>query len=108
MSSKTGDAKPLPLSDTLHDLAVLRASDINLTACLAPEAAARPDSSPSTNMPDEQTQLVQRSFDYVRDARAAMAILQRGEVDAQGARVNQVRGGLEDILSGLDAGPDTA
>lgn len=109
MPSKPADSKPFPLSDTLHDLAVLRASDIDLAAYLRPNASgqgmkAKPALSSGLSSEDsEREQLVAKSFDYVREGRAAIRLLHRGDVDNQGARVDKVRGELEDILSGLEA-----
>lgn len=110
MAPKAADSKPLPLSDTLHDLAVLRASDIDLAAFLPSSSGDEMDkkgaviSTTPSNIAAGDTdrdQLVAKSFEYVREARAAIRLIHRGDVDNQGARVDTVRGGLEDILSGL-------
>ncbi|KAL5484931.1 hypothetical protein ACEPAI_7573 [Sanghuangporus weigelae] len=124
------DAKPLPLSDTLHDLAVLRASDIDLAAFLpvpapsdqaqttstqSPAPRTKPeavDSNRQTSAGDsdssesERDRLVARSFEYVREGRAAIRLLHRGDVDSQGARVDKVRSELEEILRGLGPEPE--
>ncbi|KAL5507020.1 hypothetical protein ACEPAH_6476 [Sanghuangporus vaninii] len=127
VNKATADAKPLPLSDTLHDLAVLRASDIDLAAFLpapAPSDQTQTTSStpPETN-PDpeanqqipagdadsselERDRLVARSFEYVREGRAAIRLLHRGDVDKQSARIDKVRSELEEILSGLGPEPE--
>ncbi|KAH8119172.1 hypothetical protein DFH11DRAFT_1540028 [Phellopilus nigrolimitatus] len=118
-SSRSADTKPLPLSDTLQDLAVLRASGIEFSAFLPSSSTHDQDMKTkavasstilesSSDHLDEQDsdRLVTRSFDYVREARAAIRLLHHGHVDSQGARIDSVRSGLEDILRGLDQGAD--
>ncbi|THH03985.1 hypothetical protein EW145_g5851 [Phellinidium pouzarii] len=115
MASRPAETKPLPLSDTLQDLAVLRASDTDLSVFSSSSADQEMKTvttanglDPSPGYLDERSRLVAQSFDYVHEARAAIRILQRGEVDIQGARIDQVRSGLEDVLGGLDAGQGKA
>jgi len=94
--------KPLPLSDTLRDLAVLRASDIDLSAFLLPEVTGDSNiKGPQSSGQDEKLRSVELSYDFVKEARAAIRILNRGDVDEQGTRIDDVRGGLEEILNGL-------
>jgi transposase len=103
MSSSSSKAKvtkaatnPLSLEDTLHDLAVIRASNIDLAAILdstvpAPAAAAADTT-------------VDRSHEFAQAARTAIKIRNRGDVEAQGERVNDVRGQLEEVVEGLVEG----
>ena len=111
MSSKPKAAKaatnpPLSLEDTLHDLAVIRSSDIDLAAVLA---SAMPPPSPvlptSTAAPvaDVNASLA-RSHEFAQAARAVIKIKNRGDVEAQGERVNDVRGQLEEVVEGLVGG----
>ncbi|KAL5524041.1 hypothetical protein ACEPAG_8214 [Sanghuangporus baumii] len=130
VNKATADAKPLPLSDTLHDLAVLRASDIDLAAFLPTPAPSDQTQTTSTQSPtprtspeamdsnqqisaadsdsseSERDRLVARSYEYVREGRAAIRLLHRGDVDNQGARVDKVRNELEEILRGLGPEPE--
>ena len=64
-------------------------------------AAGDSNSNPSETRLEERDRYVERSFEYVREGRAAIRLLHRGDVDRQGARVDRVRGELEEILSGL-------
>ncbi|KAF7968045.1 hypothetical protein HWV62_32108 [Athelia sp. TMB] len=98
MSSKT---KPLPLSETLRDLALLRASDVDLTALLP--KSSNPASSATQDNDIESS--VSASYDFASEARQAIRILNRGDIDTQGGKVEQVRSGLEDLLQGLEAQP---
>lgn len=99
MSSK---AKPLPLSETLRDLALLRASDLDL-ASLLPKTS----SSPSTNKQGNDIEVsVTLSYNFASEARQAIRIMNRGEIDMQGTKVESVRSGLEDLLQGLEAPQD--
>src|SRR6266851_3743039 len=93
---------PLSLEDTLHDLAVIRASGIDLAAILdstvpAPAAAA-------TAAPTAADTTVARSHEFAQAARTAIKIRNRGDVEAQGERVDDVRGQLEEVVEGLVEG----
>ncbi|KII92239.1 hypothetical protein PLICRDRAFT_465922 [Plicaturopsis crispa FD-325 SS-3] len=81
--------KPFPLGDTLRDLALLRASDIDLSSLVPAKTTPPTDAS------------VERSYEFVKEARAAIRIMDRGDVDAQGARVESVREKLEDVVKGI-------
>ncbi|KAI0249584.1 hypothetical protein BJV78DRAFT_1129450 [Lactifluus subvellereus] len=87
---------PLSLEDTLRDLAVLRTSDIDLAAILTSTMPA-----PSAVSPTAMDASIAHSYEFVEAARAAIKINNRGDVEAQGERVNDVRGKLEDVLEGL-------
>ena len=100
MSSKDkakAPTNPLSLEDTLRDLAILRTSDVDLAAILASTMPA-----PSAASPTAVDTSVARSYEFVQAARGAIKIKNRGDVEAQGGRVNDVRGKLEDVLEGLD------
>lgn len=103
MTTKT---KPLPLSDTLRDLALLRVSDFDLSSLL-PQPATPTGSVHTATSPDdsEKTAIdscVIRSYEFATEARKAIRILNRGEVDSQGSRIENVRSQLEDVLKGLE------
>lgn len=99
------ETTPLPLSDTLRDLAILRASDVNLSAILPSSEARDLAGSPLSAEDEEKRRIVERSYEFVQEARAAMRILNRDEVEKQGARVDDVRNGLEEVLNGLRTWP---
>ena len=92
MASKAG---PLSLNDTLRDLALLRACDVDLTAVLSRDSA-----SPEQSEADKS---VDRSYEFVQEARAALKLLNREEVGKQGGRVENIRSTLEDVDQGLNA-----
>jgi hypothetical protein len=102
LKAKAATNLPLSLEDTLHDLAMIRSSDIDLAAILA---SAMPEPSPVA--PTAAAPLadvgafVARSHDFVQAARAAIQIR---DVEAQGERVNDVRGQLEEVVEGLVGG----
>lgn len=85
------ESTPLPLSNTLGDLAILRASDVDLSAVLSGGQEAH----------SERSDVVAQSYEFVSEARAALRILYRGDVDKEGERVDGVRNGLEEVLRGL-------
>ena len=97
MSSKAKAAPnpPLGLEDTLQDLAVIRSSDIDLAAILALAIPTPIHVAPTATatLANVDTS-VARSHEFLQAARAAIKIMNRGEVEAQGERVNNVRGQL--------------
>ena len=97
MSSKT-KSNPLPLADTLRDLAFFRATDFDLSSVL-------PNTSQTSTapVPENVEASVKKSYDFVAEARAALRILNREEVEKQGERLEGVRNRLEDVLGGLDS-----
>ncbi|RPD54193.1 hypothetical protein L226DRAFT_464882 [Lentinus tigrinus ALCF2SS1-7] len=106
------ETHPLPLSSTLHDLALLRASDLDFASLLpqssqqAKAKAESPtdDASSSPNPSDAAVEAsVQRSLEFSREARAALKLLHTDAVEREGGRVEDVRGRLEDVMTGLDA-----
>ena len=103
MSKPSSDSKPLPLSDTLRDLALLRASDIDLDAVL--QTSISQDASISAINPpkvdDDKEKLVERSYEFVREARSALGIVNRDEVNEQGKRIDNLRSGLEQTVIGM-------
>ncbi|KAI9059104.1 hypothetical protein FKP32DRAFT_1157183 [Trametes sanguinea] len=99
---------PLPLHSTLHDLALLRASDLDLAALL-PRPPSSSTASESSSAPDgaaadaEVEDSVRRSLAFAREARAALKLLHAEAVEKEGARVDGLRERLEDVVQGLDA-----
>ncbi|KAI0666712.1 hypothetical protein C8Q78DRAFT_446542 [Trametes maxima] len=99
----TKTTHPLPLSSTLHDLALLRASDVDFAALL-PQDFSPATSAPASDAAVEDS--VQRSIEFSRAARAALKLLHTGAVEKEGARVDLVREQLEDVVEGLDGRAD--
>lgn len=97
MGSKPKDSKPLSLGDTLRDLALLRASDVDLSSLLPVSSLTTSDSSKA-----ESNVSVQRSYEFVREARTAIKMHDRADAAIQGDRLETVRNKLEDLLKGLD------
>jgi hypothetical protein len=101
------DAPPLALEDTLRDLAILRASSVDLAAVLASTTAPTPLPTTVAASSDAAAAMdisVLRSYEFPRAARVAIKIRNRGDVEAQVERVNDVRGKLEDVAAGLRDG----
>jgi len=96
MASTSKDKQPLPLADTLRDLALLRASDIDLSSLV-------PDNNGGASSADTNAKSVSRSYEFVKEARAALRVQSKGDLDRQGERVEQVREGLGEIVKGLDS-----
>lgn len=79
----------LPLSVTLKDLAVLKASDIDLSSVLEPSK----DSSHEESL--------QQSLDLAKEARMVMKLANNGSIENEGARIDGIRAQCEDILANL-------
>jgi len=88
---------PLPLGEVLRDLAVLRASDVDLL-----DGTLLPDAEPtdSANEADGTQKSVQQSYQFVKEAREALKVHQRGDLDKQGDEVDILRSKLEELRGG--------
>jgi hypothetical protein len=89
--AKAATNPPLSLEDTLHDMAVIRSSDIDLAAILASAIPAPSPVSPMGTAAPAAADVdasVARSHEFAQAARAAIKIKNRGDVEAQGERVN--------------------
>ena len=88
---------PLPLGDVLRDLAVLRASDVDLSDGTTFPDAERSDSASEA---DGTRNSVQQSYQFVKEAREALKVHQRGDLDKQGDQLGVLRGKLEELRGG--------
>ncbi|KAK0455396.1 uncharacterized protein EV420DRAFT_566891 [Desarmillaria tabescens] len=93
-STSTKDTRPLPLSDTLHDLALLRVSSVDLSVLV-------PSSSDTTSTDADVSLSVQRSHDYIQSARSALKLQDMGVVDAEGKRLDALRIQIDELSRGL-------
>jgi len=98
-STSAKDKQPLPLSDLLRDLALIRASDTELSEILKATSSASENTNNSTSGDDA----VQQSYEFVKQARAALKIQNRGDLDRVGNKLDHGREGLEEVLKGLDS-----
>jgi hypothetical protein len=94
----SANSKPLAFGRTLHDLALLRSSDLDLST-LVP---SQPRNPPVEGDVTAVQASVERSHEFVREAGVALRIYNRGEVDLWGTRVEDIRCQLEDVLKGLE------
>jgi hypothetical protein len=97
---KNASAKPLPLNDTLRDLALFRASDVDLSLLL-PQQRMEPDQPSGRQDGDDLGFWLDRSHEFVREAKAVIRMQNRGLVETNGERVDGVRGELENMLKSL-------
>lgn len=106
MSTKSKlPSKPLPLSDVLRDLAILRSSGQAIPELFKlhnPHDDVNPTNIPGTNAVDSSVSL---SFDYIREARGAIRLHDSGKVEMQGAKIEEIRDKYEDLLVGLGGHP---
>ncbi|KAH9938911.1 hypothetical protein B0H21DRAFT_825317 [Amylocystis lapponica] len=101
--SKPSKPNPLPLSDTLRDLALLRSADCDLASILpsnTPSSLEAADA--SERKADAVEESVERSYVFAREARGVSRLLDREEVEKQGGRLEVARERLEDVLQGLE------
>jgi hypothetical protein len=92
-TKKAKEIKALPLSETLRDLALLRASEVDLASLVPPEAAED----------DKGNQAVAESAEFIAEARKAMRVYDRGDVEVQGRKVDEVRRKYEELLEGVES-----
>jgi hypothetical protein len=91
MAAKTIDMKPLALENTLRDLALLRASEVDLNALLpmANDIRAKDATVHSVDA------TVESSYELVREARKALKAQNGGE------RIEEVRNKLAEVQRGI-------
>ena len=97
MAPTQKDIKPLPLGETLRDLAVLRVSGQNLSSLVPPLTTSR-----DLAVETETDASVHRSQEFIKAARSAIKMQDTGAVDIAGRNLESLRGGLDDISQGLD------
>lgn len=102
------DQKPFVLPDTLQDLALLRASDLDLgTLVPTNPIATKAGGTLQTQVQKEDDELqaveesLKNSYEYVRSARNVVRIKDRGDVDVQGQRIERAREELANVEEGL-------
>jgi hypothetical protein len=91
------DKHPLPLGDILRDLALIRAADIDLQAIVDDQDV------PNSNAADEVDMSVKQSYEFVKEARAALKINNKGDLERIGTMVECIRDELDEVLTVLGA-----
>jgi len=92
MSSKK--AQFLPLADILHDLAVLRASGVEISKSLHDDTQTDPTPVAAS---------VASSYEYTQAARRTIRLHDSNSVEREGTRIDDLRSSLEDLLEELEA-----
>lgn len=90
---------PLPLHDTLRDLALLRASSVDLSGLIA-----NSDDTASSQAPREVEGVEEstiQSYAFVREMRTALRMHNSGEVQKQATKIDKVQVELVDVLGSL-------
>ncbi|KIK61215.1 hypothetical protein GYMLUDRAFT_592031 [Collybiopsis luxurians FD-317 M1] len=93
-------SKAFPLPDVLRDLALLRASDVQLASLV-------PESSQSSSSNKELDSDLERSYQFTKEARAAIRLRDGGKVEDEASRLDTVRSGLEEFVKGLEGKTDS-
>ena len=91
MTSKS--RKPLPLSDILRDLALLRASALDIPEIFK---AAQHDSDVISSSPESDPS-VAASYSYVATVRAAIKLKDLGKLEAVGKKIEDARNKYEEL-----------
>ncbi|KAG2015931.1 hypothetical protein CC2G_009150 [Coprinopsis cinerea AmutBmut pab1-1] len=94
-TKKAKDIKALPLSETLRDLALLRASEVDLAGLLPGEAAHEAGN-------DKGDEAVKTSSEFIAETRKALKVQDRGELETQGQKLEEVRLQYEELSAGLN------
>lgn len=90
-------SKPLLLSDTLRDLALLRASSVDFSSVLFQQ----PSSDANTTESSELERSTERSHEFVSETRGALRVYNSGELQRKHAEIQKVQGELDEVLKGL-------
>ena len=105
--TRAGDVVPLSLGDTLRDLALLRASGVDLVEAIGEGegdvGVGVEGQSQLRQKESEKDRLVEKSFEFVRETRAALRVVYKDEVGEQGKRIDGLREGLEECVAGMDS-----
>ncbi|KAL4074339.1 hypothetical protein J3A83DRAFT_4092284 [Scleroderma citrinum] len=88
--------KPLALADTLRDLALIRASDIDLSAVIS-DQNSRPLDDP------EVAKSTVQSHEFVAETRAALRAYNSGDLQKKNVELQRVQAELEEVLRGLSS-----
>ncbi|KAG2046491.1 hypothetical protein BDR06DRAFT_189316 [Suillus hirtellus] len=88
---------PLSLHDTLRDLALLRASSVDLSGLIADDTTSSQASKEAEGAEESTIQ----SYAFVREVRAALRMYNSGEAQKQATRIEKVQVELVDVLRGL-------
>ncbi|KAF9075641.1 hypothetical protein BDP27DRAFT_1315406 [Rhodocollybia butyracea] len=96
MTSKSKDVKAFPLPDVLRDLALLRVSGVQLTS-LIPSSTEN-----SSSKSEELDSDLQKSFQFTKEARAAIRIRDGDKVEGEAEKLESVRSELEEFLKGIE------
>ena len=95
MTSKSN--KPLPLSDILRDLALLRASAHDISKIFKAAQQRSDVISPTSSSPEESTPSVAASYNYVATVRAAIKLNDSGKLGAEGKKIENARNKYEEL-----------
>lgn len=85
--------KPLPLSDILRDLAILRSSALDISEIFKVAQQGSDDTSSSP----ESTPSVATSYNYVATVRAAIKLNDSGKLGAEGRKIEDARNKYEEL-----------
>jgi hypothetical protein len=88
--------KPLPLSDILRDLAILRASALDIPEIFN-VAQQGSDVISSTSSSPESTPSVAASYNYVATVRAAIKLNDSGKLGAEERKIEDARNKYEEL-----------
>jgi len=93
----TSKDKPLPLHGTLRDLALLRASSVDLSGLVTDDTAHQQSSGEVEGVEESTIQ----SLTFAREARMALRLHNSGEAQKQATRIEKVKEELVDVLRTL-------
>ncbi|KAI6044650.1 hypothetical protein EDC04DRAFT_2641445 [Pisolithus marmoratus] len=87
-------SKPLALADTLRDLALLRASNVDLSDLI-------PDRNMSVTEDPEVLKSVESSHEFVAETRTALRVYNSGDMQRKNVEIQRAQVQLEELLRGL-------
>lgn len=103
MSAKSKPpSKPLPLSDVLRDLAVLRSSGRDIPELFKIPITKNDTVNGTADAASQVDSSVALSYEYVQVSRAAIRLHDSGKMDMKGGKIEDTRIKYESLLEGLD------
>lgn len=93
---------PFAAGGILEDLALLRASDVDVSSILQDVSETDPRSSTvESPVNSDASKSVADSYKFAAAARAAIRLHDRGDIDVAGGKVDKLVESLDDVLDGL-------
>ncbi|EGN99559.1 hypothetical protein SERLA73DRAFT_179638 [Serpula lacrymans var. lacrymans S7.3] len=95
----------LQKNEILRDLAIFRASDIDLSKLIPDEInkETRPSEGADAVEAEAIRVSTERSYEFVKETRAVLDAFNRGDPEAQGKKIEEIQSKLEEVIKDLSS-----